>query len=202
MSNDLKTGEKLSRIILKPDIQTRISSFLINTKQANALILAQVKVWQADWNAYALFHNQFSREIELIGLLQRVTEWTMNPAVYFQAGIANLGYLGALQFGRFLPMNLIMNPLYLYRYLALTHALYAHLRFIPLLPIDVPLEHRYLAFLKTLETIHGRQMQAQIAMLRQLPVSLSEREREGVVGEESRRVTEVFQRFVEEITKE
>jgi len=122
-----------------------------------------------------------------------------NPSVYINAGMANLRHLGDLQFVRFQPVNFILDPLCLYRYLALNHALYAQMRFIPLLPLELPLEHQYLAFLRTLETIHGRQMQAQIAMLRQLPVSLSEREREVVVGEESRRVREIFRRFVEEI---
>ena len=42
-------------------------------------------------------------------------------------------------------------------------------------------------------------MQAQIAMLRKLPVPLSEKEKEGIVGEESDRVREVFRRFVEEL---
>ncbi len=201
MNSDPTTGERLGRIILEPEIQTRISSFLISIKQVNVLILSCIEVWQTAWSSYALFHNQFSREVEMIGLLQRVTDWSMNPSVYFKAGISNLRHLGDLQFGRFLPVNLAMDPLCLYRYLALTHALYAHLRFIPLLPLELPLEHQYLAFLLTLETVHGRQMQAQIAMLRQPPVPLSERERETVVGEESRRVREVFRRFVEEIAE-
>jgi hypothetical protein len=201
MNSDPNMGERLGRIILEPAIQTRISSFLISIKQVNALILFQIESQQRAWAPYALFHNQLSREVEMIGLLQRVTDWSMNPSVYFNAGISNLRHLCGLQFFRFLPVNLAMDPLCLYRYLALTHALYAHLRFIPLLPLELPLEHQYLAFLRTLETVHGRQMQAQIAMLRQLPVSLSERERETVVGEENRRVREVFQKFVEEIAE-
>ena len=200
MNSDPTTSERLGRIILESETQTRISSFLISIKQVNALILFQVKFQQADWGSYVLLHNQFSREVQLIGLLQRVTDWSTNPSVYINAGIANLRHLGDLQFVRFQPVNFLMDPLCLYRYLALTHALYAQLRFIPLLPMELPLEHRYLAFLRTLETIHGQQMQAQITMLRQLPVSLSEGERETVVGEESRRVREVFRRFVEEIT--
>ncbi len=200
MNSDPTTSERLGHIILEPETQTRISSFLISIKQVNALILFQVKFQQADWGSYVLLHNQFSREIQLIGLLQRVTDWSTNPSVYINAGVANPRHLGDLQLVRFQPVNFLMDPLCLYRYLALTHALYAQLRFIPLLPLELPLEHRYLAFLRTLETIHGQQMQAQIAMLRQLPVSLSETERETVVGEESRRVREVFRRFVEEIT--
>ena len=199
MNNDSNISERLGRIILEPDTQTRISSFLISIKQVNSIILFQVKFQQADWGSYMLLHNQFSREFQLIGLLQRVTEWSTNPSVYINAAMANLRHLGDLQFARFQTMNFLIDPLCLYRYLAFTHALYAQLRFIPLLPLELPLEHRYLAFLRTLETMHGQQMQTQITMLRQLPVSLSESEREIVVGEESRRVREVFQRFVEEI---
>jgi hypothetical protein len=200
MNSNLTPGERLGRIILEPETQTRISTFLISIKQVNALVLFQIKSQQMNWPSYALFHNQFSREVELIGLLQRVTNWTTNPSVYLNAGMANLRHLGNLQFVRFQPINFLVDPLCLYRYLALSHGLYAHLRFIPLLPLDLPLDHQYLAFLRTLETIHGQQMQAQIAMLRQLQVSLSEKERESVVGEESGRVREVFKKFIEEIT--
>jgi hypothetical protein len=87
----------------------------------------------------------------------------------------------------------------IYRYLALTHALYAHLRFIPLLPLDMPTSHPYVSFLHTLETLHGREIQTQISMLRNMPLTLSPQERETIVGEESRRVRDVFQRFIEEI---
>jgi hypothetical protein len=114
------------------------------------------------------------------------------------SAISNVRHLSALQFARFLIAPFAMDS-GLYRFLALTHALHAHLRFIPVLPLDVPLEHRFLAFLRTLETIHGQQMQAQIALLRKLPVPLPDGERENIVGEESRRVREVFRRFVEEI---
>lgn len=198
MTVDPKTSVRLGSIITEPDAQTRISLFLISIKQANAIVLSRVEFLPMVWEPFSLMHSQFCREIELIGLLQRVTTWSMNPAVYFNAASSNLRYLGELQFGRFMMKPLGMDT-GLYQYLALTHALYAHVRITPLLPLDYPLEHRFPAFLRTLETIHGQQMQAQIALLRKLNVPLSDDEREHIVGEESRKVREVFRCFVEEI---
>lgn len=194
-----QTSERLGRIILERETQTRIGCFLIGIKQANAAVLSRVEFQPMPWELFSLLHGQLCREIELIGLFQRVTEWSVNPAVYARAAWTNARNLGDLQFIRFLAAPFAMDA-GLYRYLGLAHALYAHLRFIPVLPLDVPLEHRFLAFLRSLETIHGREMQAQIALLRKLPVSLSSRERERIVGEESQRVREVFRRFVMELT--
>jgi hypothetical protein len=199
MTMDPKTSERLGRIITEPDTQTRISLFLISIKQANAALLSHVEFQPMVWESFSLLHNQFCREIEIIGLLQRVTTWSMNPAVYFKAMSSGPRYLGDLQFAQFAMKPFGMDTSF-YRYLALTHALYAHLRFTPLLPLDMPIEHPYLAFLRSLETIHGRQMQAQIALLRKLPVPLSDEEKERIVGEEGRKVREVFRCFVEEIT--
>lgn len=198
MMIDPQTGERLGRIILKGETQTRISCFLIGIKQANAAVLSRVEFQPMTWEPFALLHGQLCREIELIGLLQRVTEWTMNPAVYTRAAWSNARHIGDLQFIRFLVVPFAMDT-GLYRYLALAHALYAHLRFIPLLPLEMALEHPFLTFLQSLEKIHGQQMQAQIALLRKLPVPLSGGERENIVVEESRRVREMFRRFVEEI---
>ncbi|HOD34973.1 MAG TPA: hypothetical protein PLR20_04900 [Syntrophales bacterium] len=195
---DTKTGDRLGRIILERDTQTRISCFLIGIKQVNVCVLSRIEFQPMAWEPFALLHGQLCRELELIGLLQRVTDWSMNPTVYVRAGLSNMQHLGDLHFIRFLLMPVAMDT-QLYRYLALTHALYAHMRFIPLLPLDIPLEHRFLVFLQTLETIHGQQMQAQMTLLQKLPVPLSDEERERIIGEEGRRVREVFRRFAEEI---
>lgn len=197
---DPQASERLGRIILERDTQTRIACFLIGVKQANAAVLSRIEFQPVAWEPYALLHGQLCREIELIGLLQRVVEWSWNPAVYVQAAWSNARLLNDLQFVRFLstPFGIDTG---LYRYLGLAHALYAHLRFIPALPLEVPLEHRFLALLHSLEAIHGREMQAQIALLRKLPVPLSEQEKEDIAGQEGKRVREVFQRFVLELTE-
>lgn len=199
MTADHETGAHLGRIILEPETQTRISSFLIGIKQANACILSGVELQPISWEPYALLHGQLHSELELIGLLQRVTSWSADPAVYARSAASCFSHLADLQFIRFQYAPFAASEGF-YRYLALTHGLYAHLRFIPLLPVDMPLEHPYLAFLRKIETVHGQQVQAQIVLLRKLSVPLSHEERERIVGEESRRVREVFRRFVEEIT--
>ena len=199
MSADNETVVRLGSIILECDVQTRISSFLIGIKHINASILAGGEIQPMPWEPYALLHDQLFHELELIGLLRRVTEWSVNPVVYFHVSMSYFRHLAELEFFRFMWAPFTMDERF-YRYLALTHGLYAHLRFIPLLPPDMPLEHPYLAFLRKIETVHGQQMQAQIALLRKLPVPLSDKERERIVGEESRKVRDVFRCFVEEIT--
>jgi hypothetical protein len=130
--------------------------------------------------------------------LQRITQWSSNPADYYKVFLSNFRHLSDLRFTRFMCMPFAMD-VSLYRYLALSHALYAQLRFIPLVPLDMPLTHRYVMFLQTLETLHGREIQTQIAMLKNIPVDLSPKERETVVGEESKRVQDVFNRFISEL---
>jgi hypothetical protein len=193
------TSELLGRIITETDTQTRISSFLIGVKQANAAVLSRVELQPLKWEAYSLLHSQLCREIELIGLLQRVTTWSMNPFVYFAAAASNMRLVGELQLVRFMGPPFAMDAV-LYQYLALSHALYANVRFIPLLPLEVPATHPYVAFLYRLETVHGQLLQSQIALLRHLPVSLSEGEKERIVSGESRKVKDVLRGFVEEIT--
>jgi len=199
MTIDPQTSERLGRIMIERDTQTRIGCFLIAIKQANVAVLSRVEFQPLAWEPFALLHSQLCREIELIGLLPRVMEWSVNPMVYVGAAWSNIQSLSELQFIRFLMAPFTMGN-DLYRYLALAHALYAQLRFIPLLPVEMPLDHRFVSFLHTLETIHGRQIQTQIAMLRNMPVALSPEEREAIVGAESRRVQDVFHRFISELT--
>lgn len=196
---DQDAGERLGRIILERETQTRISSFLIGIKQLNAGILGQVEIKPPSWTPFALLQGQFYRELEMIGLLQRVTDWSIDPVVCMRAGLSALRHFGDLGLGCFLIAPFAEATRF-YRYLALTHALYAHLRFIPLLPLEVPIEHPYLVLLRNLETIHGQQIQAQIALLRKMPVALSDGEKESIVGNESRHVRDVFRRFVMELT--
>jgi len=201
MSANNETVARLGSIILESEVQTRISSFLIGIKHINASILAGGEIQPLPWEPYALLHDQLFHELEMIGLLRRVTDWSVNPVVYLRASISYFRHLTDLEFFRFMGAPFTMDER-LYRYLALTHGLYAHLRFIPLLPPDMSLEHPYLAFLRKLETVHGQQMQAQIVLLRKLPVPLSDKERERIVGEESRKARDVLRCFVEEITVE
>lgn len=196
-----QTVERLGRTILERDTQTRIGCFLIGVKEANAAVLARVEVQPMPWEAYALLHGQLCRELELIGLLLRVTEWSRSPLVYAGACWATVGYLRELQFTRFLAKPFAIDPSF-YRYLGLSHALYSQLRFIRALPLELSLEHPFLAFLRTLETLHGRELQAQIALLRNLPVKLDEQEKEKLLGAESERVKTVFRKLLVDLTEE
>lgn len=137
----------------------------------------------------------------MIGLLQHICSWSPKPQVYFKAGVSQLQVYADLKFSDYL-FSQVAAGLSFYRYLALSQGLYAHLRFVRLIPIEVPLEHKFLALMRSLETIHGQQMQGQMQMLRHFPVELSEDERETIVGEESKRVLKVFWKFVRELLAE
>lgn len=195
---DKEESERLGKIILEPDTQTRIASFLISIKQSNSLVLSKFEWQPVEWIPFALLHGQLYREMELIGLLQHVCSWTLNPAIYVKAQQTQLQVYSDLKFSDYV-FSPAAADLGFYRYLALSQALYAHLRFIRLLPLDIPIEHKFLVLLRSLETIHGQQMQGQIQMLRHFPVELSEDERETIVGEESERVMSVFKGFVHEL---
>jgi len=201
MTIDSKDSEKLGGIILQPDTQTRIASFLISIKQQNVAILSRFELQQMEWIPYTLLHGQLFREMELIGLLQRMCEWSTNPAVYLKISETMLRVSSELRFNDYLfaPVAADVN---FYRYLALSQALFAYLRFTRVLPLEVPLEHKFLALLRSLETIHGQQMQGQIMMLRNFPIDLTEEERENIVGEESARVLKVFEGFITELVEQ
>lgn len=186
---------QMGRRILEPDTQTRIASFLIGIKQANTLVLSKFEMQPVEWIPYALLHGQLYRELELIGLLRHVCSWSMKPEVYLRAMRAQMDTYIDLKFNDYVFAPAAADVTF-YRYLALSEALYAHLRFIRLLPLDIPIEHKFLVLLRSMETIHGQQMQGQIHMLRSFPVPLSEAQREEIVGQESTRVLEVFRRFV------
>lgn len=192
---DSKDSERFGNIILEPDIQTHIASFLIGIKQYNVLVLSKFELQPVEWIPYALLHGQLYREMELIGLMQHICSWSLNPEVYIAAGRRQLQVYSDLKFSDYV-FSPVAADLSFYRYLALSQGLYAHLRILRLLPLEIPLEHKFLVLLRSLETIHGQQMQGQIQMLRHFPVDLSEDEREIIVGEESERVLKVFHKFV------
>lgn len=198
---DSEASEKLGRMILEPDTQTRIACFMISIKRYNSMVLSKFEFQPVEWVPYALLHGQLYREMELIGLMQHICSWTLNPEVYLKADQNQRQVYMDLKFSDYLFSPLAAD-LSFYRYLALSQGLYAHLRFLRLLPLEIPIEHKFLVLLRSLETIHGQQMQGQMQMLRHFPVELDERERERIVGEESKRVIDVFKRFVQELLED
>lgn len=198
---DAKDSQRFGEIILHPDTQTRIAGFLIGIKRYNSMVLSKFEWQPVEWIPYALLHGQLYREMELIGLMQHICSWSMNPNVHFKSFTTQLRVYSDLRFSEYL-FSPVAADLSFYRYLALSQGLYAHLRFLRLLPLEVPLEHKFLVLLRSLEVIHGQQMQGQMQMLRHFPVDLSEEEREAIVGEESERVLKVFREFVFEILED
>lgn len=198
---DEKESQHFGKIILHPDIQSRIAGFLISIKQYNVGVLSRFEMQPVEWIPYALLHGQLYREMELIGLLQHVCSWSLNPEVYVKNHLMHMKLYNDLHFGDYM-LSPVAADLNFYRYLALSQGLYAHLRFLRLLPLEQSLEHKFLVLLHSLETIHGQQMQGEMQMLRHFPVELAQEERERIVGEESDRVLNLFQDFVRELIAE
>ncbi len=188
----------LSEYPLGPDEQTRICLFLQGVKSINATILAKVEFQPFDWLPYKFLHNQYFKEIELSTLLGKATQWSSNPFVYMEATNLNLFLVNHTGAARYMQGFFELDRTF-YEYLALSHAFMADVRFLPLLPASIPLDSPFLSALKEIEEENGRQIQAQIRLLKDVPVPLEREEKEAIIEQQWGRVEEVYDRFLEEL---
>ena len=177
------------------DTQTRIALFVGTAKALNAALLAAAGMLPLKSAAYPFMHGQYFRESEFASLLMRVTRWSANPFVYWQASALTAplwnewwrvqGAIGAA-----------LDPRAAYRGLAFGHALFARLRLAPVLPMSVDERDPFVVALRRIEQENGRMIQAQIRLLKDMPIDLPLAEREGLVEEEQTIVDAVFARFL------
>ena len=203
MSADSEQLRKLARKHLSehplgPDEQTRICLFLQGVKGVNAGILAKVELQPFDWLPYKFLHNQYFKEIELSTLLGKATQWSTNPFVYMEATNLNLYLFQHTGAAKYMQGFFELDRTF-YEYLALSHAFMADVRFLPLLPAGVPLDAPFLSALKEIEEENGRQIQTQIRLLKDVPVSLEREDKEAIIDEQWVRVEEVYNRFLEDL---
>lgn len=176
---------------LGEEIQTRISLFLLNIKQINAMILARNELLPVDWPAYTVFHRQYYREMELATLLQRSTCWSLNPFLYAEGARANMVFWARTEAQRYM-MPFINRDRFFFEYLALSHAFMAEVRLIPLFSPDHSFEDPFYAALYAVENENGRQIQTQVRFLKDMELDLSRQEKETIVNEKRQVVTELF----------
>ena len=178
-----------------PDIQTKISLFVGATKNMNGALLAAGELQPAPGAAYPFMHGQYSRELEFSTLLARVTRWSGNPQVYLQAA-AVIAPLWKEWYGIQGPLS-SLDPRSGYRGLAFGHALLARVRLAPVIPVKADELDPFVVAIRRIEQENGRMIQAQIRLLKEMPVSMSLDERERVVEEEQAIVDEAFTRFLD-----
>ena len=178
------------------DTQTRIALFVGTVKSLNAALLAAAQLLPATSAAYPFVHGQFFRESEFATLLVRVTRWSMNPQIYWQS--TALGAPLWKEWWRIQgPFGTLLDPRAAYRGLAFGHALFARLRLAPVMPQTADALDPFVIALQRIEQENGRMIQAQIRVLKEMPVSIPLAEREQVVDEEQQIVDAVFARFLE-----
>jgi hypothetical protein len=150
------------------DEQTRMSLLLLAIKNVNALVLSKVEVLPIDWMPYSLMHGQLYKEMELIGLLQRLTKWSTNPLLYVEGAKLGFKLWNNAGISKYLITTTTTDNKF-FEYLALSHCFMTEVRFFPLLPMNIPLTEKYIALLRTIETANEKQMQVQIRFLKGVP---------------------------------
>lgn len=176
---------------LEADTQTRISLFLINLKLSNAMQLAKNEFQPMDWRPYTLLHRQYFKEMELLTLLHRSTQWSLNPLTYMDASQISMKFWSRINVYQFMTNELSQDRTF-FEYLALSHAFMSEVRFVPLFSADYSLENQFYAALYAIENENGRQIQTQIRFLKDMELPLTRKEKEEIVDEKRRMVSRLF----------
>ena len=181
------------------DTQTRIALFVGATKSLHATLLAAAELLPATSVAYPFMHGQYFREAEFATLLARITRWSANPLIYWQATalIAPLWQEWWQIQGRH---GTVLDPRAAYRGLAFGHALLARVRLAPVMPAGTDELDPFVVALRRIEQENGRMIQAQIRVLKDLPVEMALAERERIVEDEQIVVDQAFGRFLESLS--
>ncbi|CAN5335826.1 hypothetical protein BH11PSE11_BH11PSE11_27630 [soil metagenome] len=173
------------------DEQTLIALFLQSLITSNATVLSKIIAAKMDWLPFRFIHEQYYKEMELISLLAKSTEWSMNPQVYAKAGALNLKFMQKTKITQYM-MGQFMNELDFYEYLALSHGMMSQIRFIPLLPSSKVLDTPFLSTLNEIEVNNGRLIQTQIRFLKDIEIALTLDQREEIVERNAVIMTELF----------
>lgn len=190
-----------SRNDLGSEQETRISLFIQGVKTANAAILAKIEMQPFSWLPYKSLHSQYYKEMELATLLNKATSWSTNPFVYIEASQLNLKLWQKAEIATYLHGFFAPDEIF-YNYLALSHAFMSEIRILPILPPTKPLDTPFLSAIKEIEDENGRQIQAQIRLLKGLELPLSQDEKEQIVYHQRMTVQSVFCELLEAVCKQ
>ena len=181
--------------------ETRISLFIQAIKTANASILAKIEMQPFSWEPYKSLHRQYYKEVELATLLNKATSWSTNPFVYIEAAQLNMKLWQRAEIGTYLHGFFAADEIF-YNYLALSHAFMSEVRILPILPPTKALDTPFLSAIKEIEEENGRQIQAQIRLLKGLELPLTQQEKEEIVYHQRSIVQSVFCDLLAAVCKE
>ncbi|NCA71932.1 MAG: hypothetical protein EOM91_18010 [Sphingobacteriia bacterium] len=161
-----------------PDLQSKIAVLLGATKGDNAAYHSWVQS-MARWNVMQQYaFTQYSREIDAISELIRVTRWSSNPAILIRGhqivAPLTLGWSRILM----VPLGSPLNPEVAYRGLALGHAQWARMRLTPVIPECIDLLDPFVVALRRVEQEGARMLQTQMRLLKTIDSGLTMAERE------------------------
>ncbi len=171
--------------------ETRISLFIQAIKTTNASILAKIEFQPFDWEPYKSLHKQYFKEVELSTLLNKATNWSTNPFVYMEATQLNLKMWKMAEINQYMQRAFSVDEVF-YSYLALSHAFMAEVRILPVLPHTLALNTPFLSAIQEIEEENGRQIQAQIRMLKAIDLPLSAKEKENIISKQQAVVQSCF----------
>ena len=181
-----------------PDTQTRIALFVGATKSLHATLLSTAGFLPATSAAYPFMHGQYFRETEFASLFARVTRWSANPLIYWQAA-ALTAPLWSEWWRIQGPLGTLLDQRAAYRGLAFGHALLARVRLAPVMPAAADELDPFVVAMRRVEQDNGRMIQAQIRLLKEAPAAMTLAEREQIVEAAQIVVDQAFERFLESL---
>lgn len=212
-----KATAHLAEYGLRTREKTKISLFLLGAKGLNVAFLSGVEMRPFRSAADEWLHSQYYRELELIGLLQRVTNWSPDPGIYMQATSLNASLCSIAMSVPAWPMAMTslnagvwassmgasawplatQNPEMIYSGLALGHAILSEIRLTPILPTDLPRDDIYVSAIERVESEAGRMIQVQIRLLKDAPIALSRERKEQIIEEKRKAVANAYGTFLD-----
>ncbi len=194
-----KALEFFNNSLISSKEETLFSLLLQGIKFFNMAVLAKIEVFPLPWKVYRHLHNQLYKDAQLYSLLTRSTGWASLPHLYIQSHALNLDFFSSIS-PAFFSLEFLKEETF-FKYLALSHACKAEIRIIPLLPPTLQFNTPFLEALHEIEVQNGREIQTQIAFLKNLEVSFSLQEKEKILLEQKKIVENHFNNYLNLILK-
>lgn len=187
--------ERLAATGFSADNQTRLSLLLMAAKQGNASFHAGSAWLPMQHPAQQFLLSQSFRETEALTVLQKVTQWSTDPACYVEATRLLAPLQTAWASLLFSGAALGTGPAY-FKGIALGHATLSRIRLTPLLPDGLdPLDSYGVALLR-IEQENSRLLQTQIRLLKHLAQDMPLDERETLIDAAQTQVDTVFTNYL------
>lgn len=198
-----KAKEKVQEILsvkeIGPEHETLISLFLSGVKSANVLILSKVELQQLDWSVYKYMHGQYFKDSQLYSLLGKATNWSLNPLIYWKGNGLIYELWRKANLYNYIS-GFFEKDKKFFRYLSLSHAFKAEVRFIPLFPASKKLDTPFLNTLYDIEIENGKEIQTQVALLKNMNIAdFTIEDKESIVREQRNIVAELYTEMLEKL---